>query len=232
MPSKWTWRPAAATVAALAALMLATGPVAAAADSACAALGGTVGADQICQTRTENSGYVLDFRFPVDYPDQGALTDVLTQQRDDFLDWIKGMPAAALPPELDIVGKAYRSGSPTSGTQSVVLTIGNQAGVHPVTSYKSLNYDLARQVPITFETLFKPGTHPRDVLDPIVEHEVEKRGGPGAVTLNDLGAQAYQNFAITDDAVIFFFNQDGLLSHVDGPLTVKVPRAELAALLA
>jgi hypothetical protein len=42
----------------------------------------------------------------------------------------------------------------------------------------------------------------------------------------------YQNFAITDDAVIFFFNQDGLLSHVDGPLTVKVPRTELAALLA
>ena len=30
----------------------------------------------------------------------------------------------------------------------------------------------------------------------------------------------------------FFFNQDGLLSHVDGPLTVKVPRTELAALLA
>jgi hypothetical protein len=32
--------------------------------------------------------------------------------------------------------------------------------------------------------------------------------------------------------VIFFFNQDGLLSHVDGALTVKVPRSELAEILA
>jgi hypothetical protein len=70
------------------------------------------------------------------------------------------------------------------------------------------------------------------VLDPIVEREVNKHGGPGALTLNDLGPEAYESFAITDDAVIFFFNQDGLLSHVDGPLRVKVPRTELAALLA
>ena len=232
MAITWTWRTAAATGAALTALMAATGTATAATDSACAALGGTVGADQICQAHTDNQGYVLDFRFPVDYPDQQALTDVLTQERDDFTDWVKDMRGAVLPPELDIIGKAYRSGSPTSGTQSVVLTIGNQAGVHPVTTYKSLNYDLAHHVPITFETLFKPGTHPRSVLDPIVEREVDKRGGPGPLTLDDLGAEAYQSFAITDDAVIFYFNQDGLLSHVDGPLTVKVPRTELAALLA
>ena len=94
------------------------------------------------------------------------------------------------------------------------------------------DYDLARKVPITFETLFKPGARPRDVLDPIVARAVENRGGPGALTLDDLGAEAYENFAITDDAVTFFFDQDGLLSHVDGPLTVKVPRTELAALLA
>jgi len=225
-------RTTTAMVGALAALTLSTAPATAATDSACAALGGTVGADQICQTHTDNQGYVLDFRFPVDYPDQRALTDVLTQQRDDFIDWIKDMPAAALPPELDIIGKGYRSGTAESGTQSLVLTIGNQAGVHPVTTYKSLNYDLAEHVPITFQTLFKPGSQPREVLDPIVEREVNKHGGPGALTLNDLGPEAYQSFAITDDAVIFFFNQDGLLSHVDGPLRVKVPRTELATLLA
>jgi Protein of unknown function (DUF3298) len=225
-------RTTTAMVAALAALTLSTAPATAVTDSACAALGGTVGADQICQTHNDSQDYVLDIRFPVGYPDQRALTEVLTQQRDDFIDWIKDMPAVALPPELDIIGKDYRSGSPESGTQSLVLTIGNQAGVHPVTRYKSLNYDLAQHVPITFQTLFKPGTQPRKVLDPIVGREVDKRGGTGALTLNDLGAEAYQNFAITDDAVIFFFNQDGLLSHVDGPLTVKVPRTELAALLA
>jgi hypothetical protein len=32
--------------------------------------------------------------------------------------------------------------------------------------------------------------------------------------------------------VIFFFDQDGLLPHEDGPLEVSVPRTELAPLLA
>jgi hypothetical protein len=44
--------------------------------------------------------------------------------------------------------------------------------------------------------------------------------------------QAYQNFASTDDAVIFFFNQDGLLPHTEGSLEVTVPRTDIAALLA
>jgi Protein of unknown function (DUF3298) len=94
------------------------------------------------------------------------------------------------------------------------------------------NSSVGRPTPITFDTLFKPGTKPLDVLNPIVEREVEKHGGPGPLTLGDLGVRAYQNFAITDDAVIFFFNQEGLLPHEDGPLEVSVPRAELASLMA
>jgi uncharacterized protein DUF3298 len=221
-------RTTTAIVAALAAALLTAGVSAAATDSACDALGGTAGADQICHVQTAKDDYTLDFRFPVDYADQPALTDALTQERDDFVDWFKGMKSNPVPGELDIIGKAYQS----AGTQSVVLTIGNQSGVHPTTTYKSLNYDLTRHVPITFETLFKPGTQPMTVLNPIVEREVNKHGGPGALTLTDLGADAYRSFAITDDAVIFFFNQDELLSHVDGTLTVKVPRTELAGLLA
>jgi hypothetical protein len=220
-------------VAALAAVMLAgySSPTAVA-ETACGALGGTVGSGQTCHVNTATAKYTLDFRFPVDYPDQRALTDFLTQRRDDFIDWVADMPSTPLPGELDIIGDAYRSSIPPSGTQSVVLSIGNQAGVHPVTTYKSFNYDLSHQAPITFETLFKPGTQPLDVLNPIVQRAIDKHGGPGALTLNDLGAKAYQNFAITDDAVIFFFDQDGLLPHERGPLTVEVPRTELAALLA
>jgi hypothetical protein len=62
------------------------------AQSACGALGGTVGPDQTCHAHIENDTYTVDFRFPVDYPDQGAMTDVLTQRRDDFIDWITRMP--------------------------------------------------------------------------------------------------------------------------------------------
>ena len=199
---------------------------AAGAESACAALGGTVGPDQTCHAHREN-GYTLDFRFPVNYPDQQALTDVLTQQRDEFVDWVSSMPASSYPGELDIIGHAYQS----SGTRSLVLTIGNQAGVHPVTTYQSLNYDLSKHAPITFDTLFKPGTQPLEVLKPIVQPELDKHGATGSLTLDDLGAKAYQNFAITDNAVLFF-NQDGLLPHEKGPLTVEVPRTQIASFLA
>lgn len=42
----------------------------------------------------------------------------------------------------------------------------------------------------------------------------------------------YQNFAITDDAVIFVVGQGVLLAEVGGALEVSVPRPELTALLA
>jgi hypothetical protein len=85
---------------------------------------------------------------------------------------------------------------------------------------------------ITFDTLFKPDSKPLEVLDRIVLRELEKRGHQIPHPFNDLGVKAYQNFAITDDAVIFFFAQGLVLAQVDGPLEVSVPRTELAALLA
>jgi hypothetical protein len=64
-------KPKTMVVAALAALMLAgcspsTGSAAADVQSACVAVGGTVGPDQTCRVQSDNDGYTLDFRFPVD----------------------------------------------------------------------------------------------------------------------------------------------------------------------
>ena len=101
-----------------------------------------------------------------------------------------------------------------------------------MTSYKAFNYDLNTHVPITYDTLFKPGTNPLAVLDPIVERELERRGHTIMQPFNVLGAKSYQNFALSDDAVIFLFGQGVLLAEVDGPLEVSVPRTELASLLA
>src|SRR5262245_55291748 len=97
-----------ALVAALGAVLLAgcSLSTAAGAQSACAALGGTVGADQTCQARSESDDYTLDIQFPTDYPDQGALTALLTRRRDGFVDWFTRMPNW-YPGELDIIGTGY-----------------------------------------------------------------------------------------------------------------------------
>ena len=53
-----------------------------------------------------------------------------------------------------------------------------------------------------------------------------------ASMLGDVDDATFQNFALTDDAVIFFFGQVHLLGHPEGLLEVSVPRIELASVLA
>jgi hypothetical protein len=200
------------------------------AQSACADLGGTVDPDQICHVQSATSSYTLDFSFPVSYPDQQPLTDFLTHERDQEVEYAQMYPPSnrPLPYEFKATGTAYRSGTPSSGTQSLVFRIANDTGAanegRPATSYTAFNYDLGKGAPITFDTLFKPGTKPVDV-----QHELEKRGVAVLPSFNDFGVHGYQNFAITDDAVIFFFDHDFL--H-EGPGKVSVPRTEIATLLA
>jgi len=208
-----------------------SGTATAGAHSACADLGGTVDRDQICHVHTATASYQIDFSFPVDYPDEQPLADVLTQQRDQFVDYAQKYPLRdrPVPYKLEATGTAYRSGTPPSGTQSLVFEFANDTGAanagDPVTSYKAFNYDLSKGAPITFGTLFRPGTTPQDV-----EREVKKSGPAVLPPYDSFGVHRYQNFAITDTAVIFFFDHDVL--HEDGSPEVTVPRTELAALLA
>ncbi|OBG83659.1 hypothetical protein A5733_24015 [Mycobacterium sp. NS-7484] len=206
----------------------------AAAQSACADLGGTVDADQTCQVHTANATYTLDYTFPVDYPDQQAVAAYLTQTRDGFVN-VSSMPGFRDQPYvLDAKGTAYSSGTPPR-TQSLVFEVyQNVGGAHPQTWYKAFNYNLATRAPITFDTLFKPGARPLDVIFPIVQRELQKQSGveqaiPPAVGLDPVH---YQNFAITDDSVIFFFGQGELLSEAAGASQANVPRSAVEAFLA
>ena len=212
-----------------------TGTSTAAAQSACPDLGGAVGPDGTCTVHSANSTYTLDITFPNDYPDQQALTAYLTQARDGFVN-VSEMPGSYnLPYELDAKGTGYRSGSPTGGTQSVVFTMWqNVGGVHPQTWYNSFNWDLGKKAPITFDTLFKPGTKPLDVIYPAVEQYLQKQQGmiDGIPPSVGLDPAKYQNFALTDDSLIFFFSQGGMFAESAGPVQATVPRAAVAPMLA
>jgi hypothetical protein len=226
------------TVAALVAAGVLAGSIgvpAASAQSACVDLGGTVGQDQICRVHAANSTYTLDMSFPNDYPDQAPLTAYLTQARDGFVN-VAEMPGSYnLPYQLDAKGTGYRSGSPTGETRSVVFTMWqNVGGVHPQTYYQAFNWDLAKQAPITFDTLFKPGTEPLDVIYPEVNRYLQKEQGmiDSIPPTEGLDPTKYQNFALTDDSIIFFFSQGEMFAESAGPVEVKVPRASVAPLLA
>ena len=168
---------AAAVLAAGVVAGWAAAPVAAA-QSACADLGGTVDADKTCLVHTENPTYRLDYAFPADYPDQQALTAYLTQTRDGFVN-VSDMPGSwNLPYVLDGRGTGYRSGPEDAGTRSVVFEVyENVGGAHPQTWYKAFNWDVATEAPTSFDTLFKPDTKPLDVIFPIVQADLSRQLG-------------------------------------------------------
>ncbi|MGV0834971.1 esterase [Mycolicibacterium thermoresistibile] len=210
-------------------------PVTAGAQTACDTLGGAVDEDRFCQVHTETPTYMLDMAFPVGYPDQQALTDYLTQTRDGFVN-VSEMPGSRnLPYALDARATEYGSGNASNGTRSVVFEVyQNVGGAHPTTWYQAFNYDLAAQTPITYESLFGPDAEALEVIYPVVQRELQRLTGIDQPILPEDGLNPanYQNFALTDDAVIFFFSQGELLPHAAGVTQASVPRSELANLLA
>jgi len=209
----------------------ATTSTAAQGESACTDLEGSIGPNGICRVLSATPTYKIDMSFPTDYPEMPAVAAFLKRDRDDFIDWVaKFGPHGGgnRPYQYAVTAKAYRSGKPDPRTQSLVLEIDNDTGLahegHPNTTFRAFNFDLAQHVPITFDTLFKPGAKPLEVLNPIVRAQLD---APAA----DLDEKTYQNFGITDDAVIFFFGEDQVVRDNAGPHKVAVPRIELASML-
>ncbi|OBI91887.1 hypothetical protein A9X00_16835 [Mycobacterium sp. 1245805.9] len=209
----------------------ATTSTAAQGQSACTDLGGTIGPNGICQVRSATPTYKIEMSFPIDYPEMPAVAAFLKRDRDEFIDWVATIgphDGRNRPYQYAVTAKTYRSGKPDARTQSLVLKIDNDTGFahegHPNTTFRAFNFDLAKHVPITFDTLFKPGAKPLELLNPIVRAELD---APAA----DLDETTYQNFGITDDAVIFFFGQDQVVHDNAGPHKVAVARIELASML-
>lgn len=216
----------AALLAAGALVALPGGPVAAA-EPSCTGMGGTVEDGQMCRVRVNNSTYILDMAFPIDYPDEQALTDYLTQNRDGFVNVAQTSGQRDMPYEMEVTSEQQRSGQPPRGTRSVVLKFFEDlGGPRPSTFYKSFNYDLGRRQPITFDTLFAPGSKPLEAIYPIVQREVGRHTGLGGAIPAGVGLDPshYQNFAITDDDLIFYFAPGELVPTIAGATQVRVPR--------
>jgi len=198
------------------------------APGSCAALGGVAAAGS-CHVQAGNPSYTVEMTFPLDYPDEQAIVDYLSQTREGFVNVAKDPDARNQPLEMDVTAESLRSAQ----TRSVVLTLFQDVGsAHPSTWYRSFTYDTARGKPVTFDTLFAPDAKPLDVIFPIVQRELETGTGlAGSISPGDgRDASHYQNFAVTDDSVIFYFGQAELLPSYAGETSVTIPRSVLPPL--
>ena len=198
------------------------------APGSCAALGGVAAAGS-CHVQAGNPSYTVEMTFPLDYPDEQAIVDYLSQTREGFVNVAKDPDARNQPLEMDVTAESLRSAQ----TRSVVLTLFQDVGsAHPSTWYRSFTYDTARGKPVTFDTLFAPDAKPLDVIFPVVQRELETGTGlAGSISPGDgRDASHYQNFAVTDDSVIFYFGQAELLPSYAGETSVTIPRSVLPPL--
>ena len=208
---------------------------ASAAPPKCADLNGTVDVSQMCQIQEGDPAYSLHIAYPVDYPDVQPVFDYIKQTRDGFINVAKMPDARTMPYQLEVSASEYNSAVPPRGTQSVVFkTFQDVGGAHPQTFYKSFNWDQGYRKPITIDNMFREGTQPFPVIFPIVQDELEKQvGQPPAISpAVGLDPSKYENFAITDDTLIFFFSQGELLPEAAGALQVTVPRGPIDAMIA
>jgi hypothetical protein len=222
-------------VAITAVLLFGSSGVAAAAPpkNYCADLKG-VQLGSVCQIQEADAGYNLNISFPTDYPDQKSVAEYITQTRDAFLNVAKSPAPRELPYELDIASTNYASAIPPRGTQAVVLkTYQNVGAAHPETTYKAFNWDQSYRKPITYDTLWRVDD-PLKTVFPIVQSELQKQTGQQVSIAPSAGYDPmnYQEFAVTNDGVTFFFSQGQLLPEAAGATQVLVPRAAIDPMLA
>ena len=187
----------------------------------CGFLGGVVRADGLCQVEGSTPAYTMKLQFPLDYPDEQAVIDYLVATREGFVNVAQTPDARNLPYDMDVTAESFRTGR----TRSLVLTLFQNVGsAHPTTWYKSFTYDVDHGRPVTFDTLFAPDAKPLEAIFPIVRRELEGQTGLAVFAGDGLDPEHYQNFAVTDDAVTFFFGRAELLPSYAGATSVAVPR--------
>jgi Protein of unknown function (DUF3298) len=211
-----------------------SGVAAAAPKDYCADLKG-INTGGTCQIQISDPGYNVNISIPTDYPDQKSVADYITQTRDGFLNVAKSPAPRDVPYELDITSTNYGSAIPPRGTQAVVFkTYENVGAAHPQTTYKAFNWDQTYRKAITYDSLWQPSADPLKTVFPIVQSELQKQTGQQVPISPTAGFDPmnYQDFAVTNDGVMFFFSQGQLLPEAAGATQVLVPRAAIDPMLA
>ena len=193
-----------------------------AAPPSCAALGGAVEAGQMCRVRATGPTYTLNMTFPDGLPRRAGADRLhhpeprrVRQRRPEF------RAAATSPTRWRPRTEQHSSGQPPHNTRSVVLKffqdLGGVAPVHLVQGVQ---------------------LQPRDEAADHLRHAVRTRRGAAGQHLSDRPAATwnarirwarpscprsghdpshYQNFAITDDQLIFYFAPGEMLPAFAGP---------------
>jgi hypothetical protein len=188
----------------------------------------TIDAHGMCHMDASGPFSDIEVSFPAHSVARPAIERYIDSVIDDYH---RDGPSPTSPQSLQITGTDFAG----PHSHSVVLDVyQNLSGAaHPAVWYKSFTTDATTSAPISFGDLFRSGTTPLTRIAPIVEKDLGRQWGqPVTIPAETLQDPAnFGDFAITDDAVVFFFDKDELLPAT-GDAQVSVPRSAIADLLA
>lgn len=110
-------------------------------------------------------------------------------------------------------------------------------GAHGNTYFQTFTFDFRQERVLALEDLFRTGIDPYPTLYPLVrENLVAQLGADAEAAWIDQGTGLdplnYQHFVITPDGLTFFFPPYQVIAYAWGPLTVTIPLAQIAGILA
>ena len=134
-----------------------------------------------------------------------------------------------MPYQLEVTPTEYSSAVPPRGTQSVVFKVYQDVGgTQPQTFYKAFNWDQTLRWPIVLDTggrektqpLFQPGANPGRSSSRWWRPSWRSRWAPSRRSHPQVGLNpaTYENFAIQNDTLMFFFGQGAILPESAGAL--------------
>jgi peptidoglycan-N-acetylglucosamine deacetylase len=110
-------------------------------------------------------------------------------------------------------------------------------GAHGNINYQTYTFDLENGTEVTYEDLFQADVNELAVISPIVQQALNEHLGEmtDAQWIEDGTGENpdnYQNFILTDGALIFYFDPYQVAAYAAGPQMVSIPLVDLAEVLA
>jgi hypothetical protein len=219
-------------------LVFGIGTVSAQADK-CFEKGGNWDAQQ--QKCVIQTGIEIDIHYPLEitqYP-------FVEQTVDPFLNGLRSKyisDFAALGPDVWTPGPwglhiDYEIFQFSPTMLSLKFTISDYTGgAHGNMYFQTYLFDLAQNRVLTLSDLFQPGADPLATLAPIVQQDLAAQMGDFADTQwiqeGTSSLDAYVNFVVTPDSLIFFFPPYQVAAYAAGPQTVQIPLSQISGILA
>jgi peptidoglycan-N-acetylglucosamine deacetylase len=151
------------------------------------------------------------------------------------IDSVDLLPASYAPWTLTM---DYETTNHSDDVISIVYTISEYTGgAHPNSYFRTFTFNLTENELIEFDDLFIEGASPLETIAPLVQADLtEQMGefadaewierGTGEDPLN------YQNFALTEDELIFYFPPYQVAAYAAGTFEVRIPLSDLSGILA